>query len=152
MVSVFQLANMLYHNDLCILKRPWIPGINLTWSWCLVFLMCCWIQFVSVLSGMLLLLLFSEQVMSNSLQPHGLQHARPACPSPTPGACSNSYHWVSDAIQPSHPLSSPFLPTFHLSQHQGLFQWVSSLQQVATVMELQLQHLSFQWIPRPDFL
>ena len=46
-------------------------------------------------------------------------------------------HWVSDAIQPSHPLSSPSPPTFNLSQHQGLFKWVSSLHQVAKVLELQ---------------
>ena len=45
-------------------------------------------------------------------------------------------HWVSDAIQPSHPLSSPSPPTFNLSQHQGLFQWVSSSHQVAKVLEL----------------
>ena len=64
--------------------------------------------------------------MSDSLQPHGLQHARPPCPSPTPGAYSNSCPLVDDAIQPSHPLSSPFPPTFNLSQHQDLFQWVNS--------------------------
>ena len=55
---------------------------------------------------------------------------------------------VDDAIQPSHPLSSPY----HLSQHQGLFQWVSSFHQVAKVLEFQLQHQSFQWIFRTDFL
>ena len=47
-------------------------------------------------------------------------------------------HWVSDAIQPSHPLSSPSSPAFNLSQHQGLFKWVSSLRQVAKVLEFQL--------------
>ena len=52
---------------------------------------------------------------------------------------------VGDAIQPSHPLSSPFPPTFDLSQNQGLFQWVSSLHQVVKVLEFQLQHQSFQW-------
>ena len=57
----------------------------------------------------------------------------------------------SDAIQPSHPLLSPSL-TFSLSQHQGLFQWVSSSYQVAKAMEFQLQHQSFQWIFRTDFL
>ena len=57
-------------------------------------------------------------------------------------------HWVGDAIQPSHPLSSPSLPTFHLSQHQGLFKWDSSSHQVAKVLEFQLQHQSFQWIFR----
>ena len=60
-------------------------------------------------------------------------------------------HWVSDAIQPSHPLSSPSPPAFNLSQHQGLFQWVSSLDQMAKVLELQLQHQSFQWIFRIDW-
>ena len=52
-------------------------------------------------------------------------------------------HWVGDAIQPSHPLSSPSPPALNLSQHQGLFQWVSSSHQVAKVLELQLQHQSF---------
>ena len=59
-------------------------------------------------------------------------------------------HWVSDAIQPPHPLSSLSPPAFSLSKHQRLFQWVSSLHQVARVLELQLQ--SFQWIFRTDFL
>ena len=54
-------------------------------------------------------------------------------------------HWVSDAIQPFHPLLSPS-PAFNLSQHQGLLQWVSSSHQMAKVFELQLQHQSFQWI------
>ena len=61
-------------------------------------------------------------------------------------------HWVDDAIQPSHPLSSPSPPAFNLSQHQGLFQWVSSSHQVATVLELQLQHQAFQWIFSTGFL
>ena len=59
-------------------------------------------------------------------------------------------HWVGDAIQPSHPLSSPSTPALNLSQHQGLFQWVSSSHQVANVLEFQLQHQSFQWTPRTD--
>ena len=54
-------------------------------------------------------------------------------------------HWVGNAIQPFHPLSSPSL-AFNLSQHQGLFQWVSSSHQVAKLLELQLQHQSFQWM------
>ena len=61
-------------------------------------------------------------------------------------------HWVSDAIQPSHPLSSPSPPAFRLSQHQSLFQWVSSSHQVVKVLEFQLQHQSFQRIFRIDFL
>ena len=59
-------------------------------------------------------------------------------------------HWVGDAIQPSHPLSSPSFPALDLSQNQGLFQWVSSSHQVAKVLEFQLQHQSFQWTPRND--
>ena len=61
-------------------------------------------------------------------------------------------YWIGDTIQSSHPLPSPSPPAFHLSQHQGLFQWVSSLHQVAKVLEFQLQHQSFQWIFRIDFL
>ena len=61
-------------------------------------------------------------------------------------------HWVSDAFQPSHPLSSPSPPTFNLSQHQGIFKWVSSSHQVAKVLEFQLQHQSFQWIFRTGLL
>ena len=56
-----------------------------------------------------------------TLRLHGLQHARFSCPPPAPGAYSNSVHRVSDAIQSSHPLSSPSPPSFNLSQHQGLF-------------------------------
>ena len=60
-------------------------------------------------------------------------------------------HWVGDAIQASYPLSSPS-HAFNLSQHQGLFQGASSSHQVAKVLEFQLQHQSFQWIFRTDFL
>ena len=163
--------------------------------------------------------------MSYSLWPHGLQHTRLPCPSPSPRACSNScplsqwsvilsnnlilchlllllhsifscgtwdlvtcqfssvaqscptlcdpmecstpgfpvphqlpeftqthVHWVSNAIQPSHPLSSPSPPAFNLAQHQGLFKWVSSSHQVAKVLDFQLQHQSFQWTLRTDLL
>ena len=61
-------------------------------------------------------------------------------------------HWVSDATEPSHPLSAPSPPTFNLSQHQGLFQCVGPSHQVAKILELQLQHHSFQWIFMTDFL
>ena len=61
-------------------------------------------------------------------------------------------HQVGDAIQPSHPLSSPSPPALNLSQHQGLFKWVSPSHQVAKVLEFQLQHQSFQWTPRADLL
>ena len=61
-------------------------------------------------------------------------------------------HWVGDAIQPSHPLLSSSLPAFNLSQLQSLFQWVDPLYQVTKVLELRLQHQSFQWIFRIDSL
>ena len=82
---------------------------------------------------------FSSSVMSNSLSPHGLQDARLPCPSPTPRAYSN----LCPLSQWCHPTISfsvvPFSSHLQLSQHQGLFQWVSSLHQVAKVLEFQLQ-------------
>ena len=94
---------------------------------------------------------FSHSVMSDSLWSHGLQHARLPCPSPKLMSTQTHVHSVSHAIQPSHPLSSPSFPS-NLSQHQGLFKWVSSLHQLAKVLEFQLQHQSFQWTPRTDLL
>ena len=60
-----------------------------------------------------------RSVMSDSLRPHGLQHARPSCPSPTLELAQTHVCGVDDAIQPSHPLSSPSPPTFSFFQHQG---------------------------------
>ena len=72
-----------------------------------------------------------------------LQQARPPCPSPTPGVYTNSCP-LSQSYHPTTlSLSSPSPPTFNLSQHQGLFKWVSSSHQVAKVLEFQLQHQSF---------
>ena len=67
-----------------------------------------------------------------------------------PELAQTHVHWVDEAIQSSHLLLSPYTPTFNLSQHQGLFQWVSSLHQVAKVLEFQLQNQSLQWICRTD--
>ena len=69
-----------------------------------------------------------------------------------PESTQTHVHWIMDAIQPSHPLLSPSPPAFSLSQRQGLFQWVSSLYQVAKGLEFQLQLQSFQWVFRTDFL
>ena len=69
------------------------------------------------------------------------------------GPTQTHVHWVGDAIQPSHPLSSASPPAFNYSQHQDLFKWVSSLHQVAKVLEFQLQHQSWciiffqDWFP-----
>ena len=85
-------------------------------------------------------LLFSCSVVSDSLWPHGLQRARLPCPSLSLRVCSNSHPlgWWCHPTIPSSAAPSP--PALSLSQHQGLFQWVSSLHQVAKVLELQLQH------------
>ena len=93
---------------------------------------------------------FSRSVMSNCLQPHELQHARPPCPSPVPEAYPNSCPlswWCHPTISSS---ASPSPPALNLSQHQGLFKWVSSLYQVANVLEFQLQHQSFHLFPHPN--
>ena len=84
------------------------------------------------------------------MRPHGLQHTWFPCPSPTPGAYSNS----CPLSQWCHPTISPTVipyPVFSLFRHQGLF-WLSSSHQVAKLLELQLQCHSLQWIFRIDFL
>ena len=92
---------------------------------------------------------FSRSVMSNSLWPH--DHSTPGLPvhHQLLEFTQTRVHWVGDAIQSSHTLPSPSPPTFNLSQHQGLFKWVS-LHQVAKVFKFQLQHQSFQWLFRTD--
>ena len=108
--------------------------MRLHWNW--------WIQ--------LIVLLNRRSV--HSLQPHGLQHTRLSRPSQTPrdfsNSCPSSLWW----LPPSHPLLSLSPRAFNLSQHQGLFQWVSASHQVAKVLEIQLQHQSLQRIFRFDFL
>ena len=83
-----------------------------------------------------------------------MNHSTPGLPihHQLPEFTQTHVHRVSDAIQPSYPLSSPSPPAPNPSQHQGLFQWVSSSYQVAQVLEFQVQHQSFQWTPRTDFL
>ena len=111
----------------------------------------------------------SRSVVSDSLRPHGLLQAvsqfsrsvvsdssdpmdrsTPGLPvhHHLPEFTQTHLHWVGDAIQPSYPLSPPFPPAFNLSQHQGLFKWISSSLQVAKVLEFQPQHQSFQWTLR----
>ena len=86
---------------------------------------------------------FSHSIVSDSLWLHGLQHARLPVHAQLWELPQTQIHWVSNTIQPP--------PAFSLSQHQCLFQWVSSSHQVAKVLELQLQHPSIQWIFRTDF-
>ena len=95
---------------------------------------------------------FSRSVMSDSAIPWIA--ALPGLPvhHQLPEFTQTHVHRVDDAIQPSHPLSSPSPPSPNPSQHQGLLQWVNSSHEVAKVLEFQLQHQSFQWTPRADLL
>ena len=103
-----------------------------------------WLKFCSVQ--------FSGSVVSDSLWP--MDYSMPGLPvhHQLPEFTQTHLHWISDAIQTSHPLLSISSPTFNVSQHQSPFQWVSSSHWVAKVLEFQLQHQSFQWIFRNDFL
>ena len=95
---------------------------------------------------------FSRSVTSDSVWPHESQHARPPCPSPSPGVRSDSRPlspWCHPAISSS---VVPFSPAPNLSQHQSLFQWVNSSYEVAKVLEFQLWHHSLQRNPRADLL
>ena len=95
---------------------------------------------------------FSGSVVSDSLWPHELQHARLPCPSPVPGVHPNPCplsRWGHPTISSS---VIPFSSALNLSQHQGLFKWVNSSHQVAKLLELKPQHQSFQWTPRTDLL
>ena len=76
-----------------------------------------------------------------------MNHSMPGLPVhyQLPEFTQTHVHWVGDAIQPSHPLSSPSPPALNLSQHQGLFKWVRPSHQVAKVLEFQLQHQSFPY-------
>ena len=84
------------------------------------------LDFISSERSILRFVQFSCSVVSDSLQHHGLLHTKFPCPSPTPGACSNSCPSSQYDIQPFHPLSSSS-SSFSFCQHQGLFQWVSPL-------------------------
>ena len=98
-----------------------------------------WIQHRMIIFSLFSSVQFSSVTQScPTLRPHESQHARPPCPSPLPEFTQTHVHRVSDAIQPSHPLSSPSPPAPNPSQHQSLFQWVNSLHEVAKVLEFQL--------------
>ena len=127
--------------SVCILHKFRLPTALLFMSAVLqpcknIYLLCIWHQEFSSVQ-------FSSSVVSDSLQPHELQHARPPCPSPTPRVYPNLCplsQWCHPNIS-SSVVTSP--PVFNLSQHQGLFKWLSFLHQVAKVLEFQLQHQSF---------
>ena len=114
--------------------------------------MLCWCFWGTVLFCPFSSVQFSHSVMSDSLQPHGLQHARPPCPSPTPGVYSNSCllsQWCHPTISSSIILISSCLQSFPAS---GSFPMSQLFASGGQVLEFQLQHQSFQWIFRTDFL
>jgi len=93
-----------------------------------------------------------SSVVSDSLWLHGVQHTRPPCPSPTPGVYSNPCP-LSPWCHPT--ISSSVIPFSSCPQSfpaSDLFKWISSLHQVAKVLEFQLQHQSFQWMFWTDLL
>ena len=97
---------------------------------------------------------FSSVAKSSPTLCDPMNHSTPGLPvyHKLPKFSQTHAHWVSDVIQPSHPLLSPSPPAPNPSQHQGLFQWVNTSHEVAKVLEFQLQHQSFQWTPRTDLL
>ena len=130
-----------------------VCGITESWMWVSSHACICAIE------------LYSSKWDLNSVQLSSLDQSCPTLCDPmdcsTPGlpvhhqlleSTQTHVHRVGDAIQPSRHLSSPSPPALNLSQHQGLFKWVSSLHQVVKVLEFQLQHQSYQWTPRTDFL
>ena len=134
-------------------------GCVVSWSGCWL----CWNEMHFVKTGAVCLqfilfalscfsVQFSHSVISDSCDP--MDCSTPGLPvyHQLPEFTQTHVHWVSDAIQPFYPLSSPSPPTFNLSQHQGLFKWVSSSQWVAKILEFQFQHLSFRSVFRTDFL
>ena len=86
---------------------------------------------------------FSHSVMSDSLRPHDCSIPGFPVHHQLPKPTQTHVHGVSDAIQPSHSLSSPSPPTLNLSQHQGLFQWVGFSDHMVKVLEFQLQRQFF---------
>ena len=125
---------------------------TLGWSWSWVVLPK--VQWFSLSAVVMALVQFSSVAQSCPTLWDPMNCSTPGLPvhHQLPGFTQTHAHRVSDAIQPSHPLSSPSPPALNPSQHQGLFKWVRSLHQVAKVLEFQLQLQSFQWTPRTDLL
>ena len=114
-----------------------------------------WLYFKNQIRGILAIISsvqFSLSVLSKSCDPMDCSALGFPVHNELPELTQTHVHRVGDAIQPSHPLSSPSPPAFSLSQNQSLFQEVSYLHHVAKVLEFHLQHQAFQWTFRTDFL
>ena len=139
MIMWFLLINLLiwyYHTDwfVCvwIWDHPCIFGINATWSWCMILLVCCWNWFSTILLRILTSMFRSDwccSVKSGSLWPHGLQDARLLILHHLLGLAQTHVHWVSDAIQPSRSCRSRLLPSIFPSilPTSGVHLWVSGV-------------------------
>ena len=152
MRSLFSLFSLLINGNIWLSSKSLYSFTEekvmprVAWQTVPFFLYIVWV------SGRVGLPQFSRSVISDSLQHHGPQHTRLPCPLPTPRAYSNSCPLSQWCHQPSHPLLSPSPPAFNLSQHQGLFQWVSSSHQVAKVLGVSASALVLQiniqdWFP-----
>ena len=113
-----------------------------------------WYVFDSSVCALDLISMFSSVAQSCLTLCNPMNRSMPGLPvhHQLPEFTQTHVHRVGDAIQPSHPLSSPSPPAPNPSQPQNLFQWVNSSHEVAKVLEFQLQHQSFQWAPRTDLL
>ena len=158
-LSYSQPCNFLHHFcvcSLCFFQQSALITCSLVWPRFTLYavLRCSGHVLLAMVSqnSNLYWIQFSRFVMSDSWRPMNCSTLGLSVHYQLLDFTKTHVHWVGDAIQPSHLLSSPPPPTFNLSQHQGLFQWVSSSHQVAKVLEFQLQHQSFQWIFRIDFL
>ena len=160
-VKVYYLFLIWKYNKYHLLKK--VSFINQIW---MQFWIKCWLYFWWSIAGFSIL--YQWTINGYYLDYYSVQFSSvtQSCPTlcdpmsrSTPGLPvhlqllefdQTHVHWVGDGIQPSQPLSSSSPPALHLSQNQGLFQWVSSSYQVAKLLEFQLQHQSFQWTPRAD--
>ena len=133
---------------------PWLLWIMLLWTWENKYLIKIMILGYIPRCGITGFYMISSVAQSCLTLCDPMDCSTPGLPvhHQLPELTQTHVHWVGGAIQPSHPLSPPSPPTFNLSQHQGLFKWVSSLHPVAKVLEFQLQHQSFQWTFRTDLL
>ena len=144
-VFILQFIDVVYHTDyLWILTNSCMPGINLTWSWYIILFMYCWIWFTNILLRIFASMFIGDQLNSVARSCPTLcdpmNRSMPGLPvhHQLPEFTQTHVHRVGDAIQPSHPLSSPSPPALNPSQHQSLFQWVNSSHEVAKVLEFQL--------------
>ena len=152
------LVSLIFLKRSLVFRILLFSSISLHWSLRKSFLSPCYSVELWFQMGIYFLFSFAFQFSSVTqscltLCDH-MDHSMPGLPvhHQLPEFTQTHLHWVGNAIKPSHPLSFPSPPAFNLSQHQGLFKRVTSLHQVAKVLEFQLQHQSFQWTLRTDLL